>query len=545
MRLVEFSVKNYKIFKNEFSIKFSEENMSILTGRNNTGKSTILEALNHFYKKNIKANCIPLDCFSNKREIISMKAILRAENGEEYEIQKKYEAEKAAKFLIGNQEAKKTGEDAELINNLLENPPFYITPNMSPEDINKLIQDIYTDVLKEKLETFDKGEVQEGEEELLEKYRQVQKAVPSFLEEITGNVDNSLEYVSNVVSGDLQRLFSNQQLSIQISGGESQGFSPADIIKSTSSKVTVKDQQATDNMPLENQGTGLQRMSLIYLIQKLISEKVIGSDNKLLLIDEPEAFLHPEAIRALSSSLYQIGGNMPLIISTHSPILIDLSKEHSNLQVFRVSKDKAIDLFKSTRIRFEDDDIKNMKVMNYVDSHVSEFFFADNIIIVEGDTEYLAFQHFAEVHDKNVHILRARGKDTICTLMKILNQFNTSYAVLHDADNHQHYASSQYQAQETKCKNIFDLSEGDNGIYIYCANKTFEVAIGHEELSSKNKTAFTFELIHNPTDENKVYRKKTENLFLNILDRETNSEEFSGEFNMITCYEDIEKHFQN
>jgi predicted ATP-dependent endonuclease of OLD family len=507
MRLVEFSVKNYKIFKNEFSIKFSEENMSILTGRNNTGKSTILEALNHFYKKNTKPNCIPLDCFSNEGEKILMKAILRDENGDEHKIQKEYEVEKAAKFFVEGTEVKKTGENVEFISNLLDNPPFYITPNMTPEDINKLIQNIYTDVLKEKLETFEREEVEEDEKELLEKYKEVKQAVPSFLEEITGNVDSLLEHVSNIVSGDLQKLFSNQQLSIQVSGGESQGFSPTDIIKSTSSKVTVKD-QATETMPLENQGTGLQRMSLIYLIQKLISEKVIGSDNKLLLIDEPEAFLHPEAIRALSSSLYQIGGNMPLIISTHSPILIDLSKEHSNLQVFRVSKDKAIDLFKSTRIQFEDDDIKNMKVMNYVDSHVSEFFFADNIIIVEGDTEYLAFQHFAEVHDKNLHILRARGKDTICTLMKILNQFNTSYAVLHDADNHQHYASSQYQAQETKCKNIFDLSEGDNGIYIYCANKTFEVAIGHEELSSKNKTAFTFELIHNPTDENKVYRKK-------------------------------------
>ncbi|WP_416054335.1 hypothetical protein [Fictibacillus sp. KU28468] len=31
------------------------------------------------------------------------------------------------------------------------------------------------------------------------------------------------------------------------------------------------------------------------------------SDNKLLLIDEPEGFLHPEAVRALSRSLYKKG----------------------------------------------------------------------------------------------------------------------------------------------------------------------------------------------------------------------------------------------
>ncbi|MNC82442.1 hypothetical protein D3C75_1359590 [compost metagenome] len=56
-------------------------------------------------------------------------------------------------------------------------------------------------------------------------------------------------------------------------------------------------------------------MSLIYLIQNMIEKKLLGeNDNKLLLIDEPEAFLHPEAVRALSRSLYEIGNSMPLMI---------------------------------------------------------------------------------------------------------------------------------------------------------------------------------------------------------------------------------------
>ena len=89
-------------------------------------------------------------------------------------------------------------------------------------------------------------------------------------------------------------------------------------------------------MPLANQGTGLQRMSLIFLIQNMIQNKLMGeNEDKLLLIDEPEAFLHPEAVRALSRSLYKIGEKMPLMISTHSPILIDLSERHTSIQVFR------------------------------------------------------------------------------------------------------------------------------------------------------------------------------------------------------------------
>ena len=60
--------------------------------------------------------------------------------------------------------------------------------------------------------------------------------------------------------------------------------------------------------------------------------------------------------------------------------------------------------------QFDDDDIKNMKILNYVDSYVNEFFFADKILIVEGDTEYIAFKHFCKKKNENVHIIRARGK---------------------------------------------------------------------------------------------------------------------------------------
>lgn len=49
MRLTKFSVTNYKVFKDTFTIDFSRDSVAILTGRNNTGKSTILEAINCFF----------------------------------------------------------------------------------------------------------------------------------------------------------------------------------------------------------------------------------------------------------------------------------------------------------------------------------------------------------------------------------------------------------------------------------------------------------------------------------------------------------------
>jgi putative ATP-dependent endonuclease of the OLD family len=244
------------------------------------------------------------------------------------------------------------------------------------------------------------------------------------------------------------------------------------------------------------------------------------SDNKLLLIDEPEAFLHPEAVRALSRSLYKIGEKMPLMISTHSPILIDLSERHTSIQVFRVGEKEAVQLYKSVNEQFDDDDIKNMKILNYVDSYVNEFFFADRVVIVEGDTEYIAFKHLAKLKNENVHIIRARGKATIGTLMKILNQFNSSYDVLHDVDNHPKHSSSTLKAQLTNCKNIIKL-KGNSDIRIFCSISNFENAIGIGDVSNDKKTQTIYQILHeNSEDRYEEARRLIESLFEQIIKRD-------------------------
>ncbi|TOC11855.1 hypothetical protein CGJ90_24685, partial [Vibrio parahaemolyticus] len=58
-----------------------------------------------------------------------------------------------------------------------------------------------------------------------------------------------------------------------------------------------------------------------------------------------------------------------------------------------------------------------------------------------GDTEYSAFNYIKakelsegnnDYHDLN--IIRARGKVTVASMMKVLNHFKNKYYVLHDTD---------------------------------------------------------------------------------------------------------------
>ena len=524
MRLTKFSVTNYKIFKETFTIEFSKDSIVILTGRNNTGKSTILEAINCFFQKESKTKTIPNNCFSERNKEIILKAVFESDENK-ITIVKKYKEEAAPKFFDENDvEIKNNHELKDTLEEILNNKPFYITPSMLPDDINDLIQDIYSEIIKndlEKLEGFN-GDPEEEKEMyvLAQEYSQIKKSYPQFLKKLKSNTDKILEQVSRDVTNNLRTLFSNEHLSLNVVGGETEGFSASDILKSTNSSVNI-DSKNQSEMPLANQGTGLQRMSLIYLIQNMIEKKLMGeSDNKLLLIDEPEAFLHPEAVRALSRSLYKIGEKMPLMISTHSPILIDLSERHTSIQVFRVGEKEAIQLYKSISDQFVKDDIKNMKILNYVDSYVNEFFFADKVVIVEGDTEYIAFKHFAKLKNVNLHIIRARGKSTIRTLMKILNQFNSNYDVLHDVDNHPKHSSSTLKAQLTNCKEIFKLKENRN-IRIFCSIPNFENAIGIGDVTNDKKTQTIYQILHgkSDTDEFAKARRIIENLFEQIINR--------------------------
>lgn len=196
---------------------------------------------------------------------------------------------------------------------------------------------------------------------------------------------------------------------------------------------------------IDRQGSGAQR-TLLWAALKFISEEN-QKDKKdarphLLLIDEPELCLHPSAIREASNVLYNLpnSGNWQVMATTHSPIFIDFSR--NNTTIIRVDKKSdgtitGTTVFRPDKVKLEEDDKTNLKFLNLCDPYVAEFFFGGRVIIVEGDTEYTAFNHVKALKPelyKDIHIIRARGKATVVSLIKILNHFGSSYSVLHDSD---------------------------------------------------------------------------------------------------------------
>lgn len=79
---------------------------------------------------------------------------------------------------------------------------------------------------------------------------------------------------------------------------------------------------------LSRKGDGVKSLSVIALLSQITSEK-----NILILVDEPETHLHPEAIRYIHAVLHQLSNKNQVIISTHSPIFINRTSISSNIIV--------------------------------------------------------------------------------------------------------------------------------------------------------------------------------------------------------------------
>jgi putative ATP-dependent endonuclease of the OLD family len=198
---------------------------------------------------------------------------------------------------------------------------------------------------------------------------------------------------------------------------------------------------------MERQGSGARR-TLMWAAIRYLGEngKVKNGSTRphLLLVDEPELCLHPNAVRDARRALYNLpqAGNWQVMVTTHSPVFIDLSRDNTTVvRVERTKQDgvRTTTVFRGENASLSEDDRAQLKLLNLFDPNVAEFFFGGHVILVEGDTEYTAFNYIISQNEgdpafRDLHIIRARGKATIELLARILNNFEARYAVLHDSD---------------------------------------------------------------------------------------------------------------
>jgi predicted ATP-dependent endonuclease of OLD family len=211
-----------------------------------------------------------------------------------------------------------------------------------------------------------------------------------------------------------------------------------------------RDKLKSDLKKEEKQAIIDEKVIELKAAQEVEAEKAIDERNNevalpgyMLLIDEPEIALHPNGIRAASKYLFELANDpsWQVMLTTHSPLFINPFEDHTTIvRLSRNEGNPSPSTYRSDDIAFSHEEIDNLKLLNSFDQNLSEMFFGQYPVVIEGDTEYAAFDTIMRMKPEKYHInhrpilIRARGKFTIIPLIKMLAHFKVDFSVLHDSD---------------------------------------------------------------------------------------------------------------
>jgi Predicted ATP-dependent endonuclease of the OLD family len=172
--------------------------------------------------------------------------------------------------------------------------------------------------------------------------------------------------------------------------------------------------------------------ALVKVVEECCCDGVRG---ELLLVEEPEMMLTPQAQRYLFRLLHEFAVDNQVIYSTRSPALLDAAHHD---EIVRLDLTAA-----GTVVRRTDPDVlsdaQRVRLAAEFDHERSEMFFARAVILVEGQTERLAlpavFRAMGyDVDALGIAITEVGGKGNLTLAAQLLRQLQIPFLVVFDSD---------------------------------------------------------------------------------------------------------------
>ena len=188
--------------------------------------------------------------------------------------------------------------------------------------------------------------------------------------------------------------------------------------------------------PVEHLGNGMKSIYMLSLLETYIEdEKRIPS---IIMVEYPELFLHPSLQKTASKILYRLSKKNQVIFTTHSPNMI---ANFTRGQICQIVLDE--EGYSVARQNADIDDI-----LNDLGYSANDFLNVDFVFIVEGKQDKTRFpllleKYYSEVHDKNgglsrISIITTNSCTNIKTYanLKYMNQLylRDQFLMIRDGD---------------------------------------------------------------------------------------------------------------
>jgi len=520
MNINELTIHNFRSIKDQ---SFSLRDYSLLIGANNSGKTNIIDAIRVFYEEGIKFNSdrdFPKFIKDDQDSWIDMQFSLS--NDEYISLREEYKGPnntfRVRKYFKSSTSERVKSSQSNIYgyeNNKLSDNLFYGARNISEAKLGSILY--IPEVTK--LDEYTKLSGPSAFRDLLEfVVKKVVKNSGAF-EDLSKSFDNfNMEFTeeSSKDGFSLKTLIEDINIDIKdwdtVFGIKINQIKPQEIIKSLVSHYLM-DNNLNEPMDISRFGQGLQR-HMIYTLIKLSAKykdkpvkkdrKEFTPDFKLILFEEPEAFLHPAQQEALNISLKNLSSEntQQVVISTHSshfaskniddlPSIIKLAKTGPETLVYQVDEVMLKDILSENKefkrllgktTTGKDLEQESIYYCLCLDPDRCCAFFADTVLICEGLSEKALIDTLIKRGDillsnSRIYILNAAGKYNIHRYMNLFGKLGINHAVLFDRDREKN--------QQQKINKFIDNNKNQFTINTFSFSDEFEDFLGIDKVADK------------------------------------------------------------
>ena len=472
MKLKKLKLENFRNYKDEVIIDIG--NLTVFVGKNDIGKSTILEALDIFFNERAAVKNVDNDdlskqaeegskimvsvCFSDYPEKIiiddtnetNLKEEYLLNNDEELEIKKVFNKDKLEDvFLIANHPDNDLAKD--LLEKKIDGLKKIVNDNKIPcedktkkAELRKSIRNYYSPL---ELKTKEIPLKKEDAKEVWEKLKNYMPLYALFQSDRSNN-DQDNE-VQNPIKLAIKQILKNQEL-------QNKFKEIAKIVEEKTKEITKQtldklkemkpdiakelkpvmpdyeqlkwadvfkkiDISSDNDVPLNKRGSGVKRLVLLNFFRAEVDriKKENNNENTIYAFEEPETSQHVDHQKILINTFKELSKTTQILLTTHSPEIVKIL-EFKDLILIRKNKNNVPIIEEAEKINLP---YKSLNEINYLAfDYIDEAYHSEIYGFIQ--------EEYKEIFEKEIGKHEKKGQDGFLEYKNKKNG-NTEYITFH------------------------------------------------------------------------------------------------------------------